>query len=127
MTRWVLAAGAADDLDRLVALLLEQTPEDAMQMVDPITDALNILQRHPRIGRPHEAGLRELVISRGKTGYLASYEYDEVADLVIVLAVRHQREEDYHQAPSSSVARAERFTGLTHHSLHDMPHTSRPA
>ncbi len=40
--------------------------------------------------------MRELVISRGKTGYLALDEYDEVADLVIVLAVRHQREQDYH-------------------------------
>jgi plasmid stabilization system protein ParE len=37
-----------------------------------------------------------LVISRGRTGYLAMYEYDEAADLVIVLAVRHQREQDYH-------------------------------
>jgi len=79
-----------------VAFLLERFPEDAVPTVDLVTDALNILQHHPRIGRPREAGLRELVISRGKTGYLALYEYDEVADLVIVLAVRYQREEDYH-------------------------------
>ncbi len=51
---------------------------------------------HPRIGRPLDAGLRELVISRGKTGYLALHEHDEAADLAIVLAVCHQREEDYH-------------------------------
>jgi plasmid stabilization system protein ParE len=43
-----------------------------------------------------EFALRELVISRGRTGYLALYEYDEPSDLVIVLAVRHQREQDYH-------------------------------
>lgn len=31
-----------------------------------------------------------------KTGYLALYEYDELADLVVVvLTVRHQREQDY--------------------------------
>lgn len=96
MTRWVLAAAAADDLDRLVGFLLERTPENAVRTVDLITDALNILVHHPRIGRPLDAGLRELVISRGKTGYIALYEYDEAADLVIVLAVRHQREEDYH-------------------------------
>ena len=42
------------------------------------------------------AALRELVISRGRTGYLALYAYDEVADLVTVLAVLHQREQDYH-------------------------------
>jgi len=96
MTRWVLAAAAAEDLERLVEFLLERFPEDAVQTVDVITDALNILQHHPRIGRPLGAALRELVISRGRTGYLALYEYDEVADLVIVLAVRHQREQDYH-------------------------------
>ena len=96
MTRWVFAAAAAEDLERLVEFLLDRFPEDAIQTVDLITDALNILQQHPRIGRPLEAGLRELVISRGRTGYLALYEYDERSDLVIVLAVRHQREQDYY-------------------------------
>jgi len=96
MTRWVFAAAAAEDLERLVEFLHERFPEDAIQTVDIITDALNILQRHPRIGCPLEAALRELVISRGRTGYLALYEYDEVSDLVIVLAVRHQREQGYH-------------------------------
>lgn len=96
MTRWVFAAAAAEDLERLVEFLHERFPEDAIQTVDIITDALNILQRHPRIGRPLEAALRELVISRARTGYLALYEYDEVSDLVIVLAVRHQREQGYH-------------------------------
>ena len=95
MTGWVFAAAAAEDLERLVEFLLERFPEDAIRTVDLITDALNILEQHPRIGRPLEAGLRELVISRGRTGYLALYEYDEPSDLVIVLAVRHQREQDY--------------------------------
>ncbi len=96
MTRWVLAADAAEDLERLVEFLQSRFPEDAVQTVDLITDALEILEEHPRMGRPLEAALRELVISRGRTGYLALYEYDEVSDLVIVLAVRHQREQDYH-------------------------------
>ena len=96
MTRWVFAAAAAEDLERLVEFLLERSPEDATQTVDLITGVLNILEQHPRIGRPVEAGLRELVISRGRTGYLALYEYDEPSDLVVVLAVRHQRERDYH-------------------------------
>ena len=96
MTGWVFAAAAAEDLERLVEFLLERFPEDAIRTVDLITDALNILEQHPRIGRPLEAALRELVISRGRTGYLALYEYDEPSDLVIVLSVRHQREQDYH-------------------------------
>jgi plasmid stabilization system protein ParE len=85
----VLAEAAADDLERLVEFLLERFPEDVVQTVDLITNALNILQQHPRIGRRREAALRELVISRGRTGYLAMDEYDEAADMLIVLAVRH--------------------------------------
>ena len=95
MTRWVLSIEAADDLDRLVDFLLVTHPLDAARTNDLITDALCILERHPMIGRPIEQGLRELVISRGNSGYLAMYQYDESADLVIVLAVRHQREQGY--------------------------------
>lgn len=96
MTRWVLSTDAADDLDQLVDFLLAKLPYDAIQTVDLIMEALAILEQHPKMGRPVEQGLRELVISRGKTGYLALYQFDETADMVVVLAVRHQREQDYH-------------------------------
>ncbi len=95
MTRWVISIEAANDLDRLVDFLLVTHPQDAAKTNDLITDALCILERHPMIGRPIEQGLRELVISRGSSGYLALYEYDDSADVVIVLAVRHQREQSY--------------------------------
>ncbi len=95
MTRWVLSIEAANDLDRLVDFLLATQPLAAARTNDLITDALCILERHPMIGHPIEQGLRELVISRGNSGYLALYQYDESADVVIVLAVRHQREQGY--------------------------------
>jgi hypothetical protein len=44
------------------------------------------------IGRPVEAGLRELLISRGRSGYVALYRYDPAADTAVVLAIRRQRE-----------------------------------
>ena len=96
MTRWLLSIEAANDLDRLVDFLLATQPLEAVRTNDLITDALCILERHPMIGRPIEQGLRELVISRGNSGYVALYQYDESADVVIVLAVRHQREQGYH-------------------------------
>ena len=96
MTTWSLSLDAADDLDRLVDFLLQDWPESAVATVDLIVDALAVLALHPKIGRPIEQGLRELVISRGKSGYLALYDYDEQADMVLVLAVRHQREQGYH-------------------------------
>ena len=96
MARWVLSEAAAQDLEGLTDFLLSELPHEASRTVDLIVDALGILEQHPRIGRPLQHGLREMVISRGKTGYLALHEYDEASDLVLVLAVRHQREQDNH-------------------------------
>jgi plasmid stabilization system protein ParE len=39
--------------------------------------------------------LRELVISFGGAGYVALFEIED-NETVTVLAVRHQREDDYH-------------------------------
>ena len=95
MTRWLLSPEAGDDLERLTQFLLDTAPEHAPATVDLVLKALEILQWHPKVGRPIGAGLRELVISRGASGYLALYRYDELVDLVLVLRVRHQRELDY--------------------------------
>lgn len=96
MTRWLLAPEAADDLERLVNFLMETAPDAAVHTADLVLDALGILEQHPCIGRPLSEGLRELVISRGRSGYLALYSYDTTADVALVLAIRHQREQDYH-------------------------------
>lgn len=95
-TRWLLEPEAVTDLERLTEFLLESAPEAALDTVDIVLDGLSILAQHPLVGRPLPGGLRELVISRGRTGYLALYRYDAQADLALVLAVRHQRESDYH-------------------------------
>jgi plasmid stabilization system protein ParE len=96
MTRFAYSPEAAHDLEQLVDFLLQHDATAAIKTIDIITDAIALLTQHPLIGRPVEHGLRELVISRGKAGYLALYEFDEPHDVVIVLAVRHQREQDYH-------------------------------
>jgi plasmid stabilization system protein ParE len=74
---------------------LERLEEAAPGASELIERAVTVLDEHPLIGRKVELGLRELVISRGKTGYLALYDYDELHDDVTVLALRHQREIDY--------------------------------
>ena len=96
MTRHLLSNDAAEDLSQLVDFLLKKHPEDVVTTIDIVLDAIKILDAHPLIGRPVEQGLRELVISRGKTGYIALYDYDEATDLVVVHAIRHQRERGYH-------------------------------
>lgn len=95
MSRWLLTPEAADDLERLTDFLLASHPEHALATVDVVLNALKILENHPQIGRPLGHGLRELVISRGSTGYLALYQFDESYDVVVVLRVRHQREVTY--------------------------------
>jgi len=44
------------------------------------------------IGRRVSGELREVVISRGRTGYVALYQHYPASDRVIVRAIRHQRE-----------------------------------
>lgn len=92
MPRVAYAPGALRDLERLRDFLAEHGTDVALAAAQAITDAVSTLERHPLIGRPVENGLRELVISRGRTGYVALYDYLEIIDTVVVLAVRHQRE-----------------------------------
>jgi plasmid stabilization system protein ParE len=48
-----------------------------------------------RKAAPDNTFLRELIIAFGASGYVALFEIDD-ANTVTVLAVRHQREDDYH-------------------------------
>jgi len=89
------APRALADLERLCDFLAESDPHAASQTTDLILDAVAILERHPLMGRRAEADLRELVISRGKSGYVALYRYDGERDRVLLLAFRHQREAGY--------------------------------
>lgn len=86
---------ALADLERLIDFLVEVDPVAAASTVDLIAEAVGLLIRHPLIGRPVEYGLRELVISRGRTGYVALYSVEDEHDAVLILAIRHQREAGY--------------------------------
>lgn len=95
MARLIYAEQALADLVRLTDFLIEQDTAAALATLDLIEEALAILRRHPYIGRQLDDDLVELVISRGKTGYVALYSFEEVDDAVLVLAIRHQREAGY--------------------------------
>ncbi len=86
---------ALEDLERLTDFLLETEPAAALETVELISEAVLILENHPMVGRPAEHDMRELVISRGRTGYLTLYSYEEERDTVLILAIRHQREAGY--------------------------------
>jgi plasmid stabilization system protein ParE len=89
-----LAPPAVRDLERLAAFLREDNAAAAAATVHTLFDGLRVLEKHPLIGRSLVRGRRELVIYRGRAGYLAQYHYDAVADEVLILAIRHQREID---------------------------------
>jgi plasmid stabilization system protein ParE len=67
-------------------------PQGAASTRDIIFSAVEVLARHPYIGRKVERGLRELVISRGRTGYLALYQFAPASSEVVIHTLRHQLE-----------------------------------
>jgi plasmid stabilization system protein ParE len=88
----VYSRHAFADLERLANFLIKDAPQAAVTAIDVIRDGIDILERHPFVGRSCEGGLRELLISYGKSGYVALYSYEQSQDVVLVLAIRHQRE-----------------------------------
>ena len=86
------APQAFEDFERIHDFHAATDAALARTQVELITEAGGVLVRHPMIGRSVKHGLRELVISRGKSGYVALYRYRPEADSVLVLRIRHQRE-----------------------------------
>ncbi len=91
---------AEDDLVRLYDFLLQFDLDIADRALRVIKDAFRLLEQFPFSCRKAANGLhgpriRELLISFGPSGYVALFEIDN-ATTVTILAVRHQREEDYH-------------------------------
>ncbi len=95
MTELVYTEQALVDLEGLSVFLLETDPQAAQVTTALIFEALEILVQHPEIGRKVHFGQRELVISKGRTGYLALYRFLPHIDRILVLALRHQRESGY--------------------------------
>lgn len=92
MTKIEYSTGMLTDIERMVNFLMEYDLLAALNTFDIINDGLQLLKRHPEIGRLVGDEKRELVISRGNTGYIAIYTFDKLQNVVVVLAVKHQRE-----------------------------------
>jgi len=99
-----LTRDAEADLDRLFDFVIErELARDggdltlAEQAVAALRAGMATLKSSPFTCR--KAGqspfLRELVIPFGRSGYVALFEIEDASNVVVV-AVRHQREDDYH-------------------------------
>ncbi|HEY3807470.1 MAG TPA: type II toxin-antitoxin system RelE/ParE family toxin [Kofleriaceae bacterium] len=95
MPRIALAAGVVGDFDRILDHLEAHEVADAPSRINAIIEAIQVLETSPYIGRPADEDRRELIIGRGSRGYVALYRYVTELDIVIVLAVRSQREAGY--------------------------------
>lgn len=95
MAEIVYSPNAIANIERAFEYLAERDPRSALAAASAIRTAVEVLTQHPLIGRPVEGNLRELVISFGRTGYVALYRFVPSENRVRVLAIRHQRELDY--------------------------------
>ena len=83
---------------RFAEFYREQAPHIISEAIGSILDAIGTLAHNPLIGRPYPLdgyNFRELVIGFGASGYLALYAYDDKADTIDILAIRHQKELKY--------------------------------
>ena len=62
-----------------------------------VRPAFEVLADHPLLGRAAEDGRREIVLSRGRYGYIAKCRWMPADDVVLILAVRHQLEAGYRE------------------------------
>ena len=99
MSYRVRYTGAARrDLRRLYGFLLDQDVRAARRARNAIAKSIELLREFPftcRKASPENPFLRELVVPFGAAGYVALFEIEN-NDTVTILAVRHQREDDYH-------------------------------
>lgn len=88
---------AREDLHRLYAFLLERDLQAAARAREAIAKSIEFLQEFPftcRKAVPGNPFLREMVIPFGAAGYVALFEIEN-NETITILAIRHQREEDY--------------------------------
>ena len=92
---------AENDLVRLYEFMLARDQTDwalAERALEAIRNAIRSLESMPysfRKATPTNPFLREMLIPFRASGYVALYEIDH-EETVTILALRHQREDDYH-------------------------------
>jgi len=99
-----LTVDAAEDLERLFDFVLQRELQGhsgdldlADRALQAIKDGMATLRTSPFTCRKAGSSpfLRELVIPFGRSGYVALFEIID-SETVVVAAVRHQLEDDYH-------------------------------
>ena len=95
MPQVVVSPQAVKQLERLLEFLGKEDPAAVDSAWQAILSGISVLGDHPLIGRHLAGELRELLVSFGRTGYVALYRFMPVTSEVQVLGFRHQRELHY--------------------------------
>jgi plasmid stabilization system protein ParE len=93
-----LADRARDNITRLYSHLLRRDKHAAKQAYRAIEKGIAALADFPMSCRKIDADnpfLREFLIPFGSSGYVILFEIEN-AEKVTILAIRHQREDDYY-------------------------------
>jgi plasmid stabilization system protein ParE len=102
--RVLFSEAAARDLEQLFDFALQRELDSETgdldvpaKVLQAIKDGLSFLTSSPFACRKvgGSAFVRELIIAFGRTGYVALFEIVD-SHTVIIGAIRHQREDDYH-------------------------------
>ena len=93
------SASALQDLEQLYNYLLVKDIDSAELALDRIKSSTTLLAQFPLASRAlnNHQTLRELLIPFGASGYVLLFRIKDRQALTI-LAVRHQKEQDYYQS-----------------------------
>jgi plasmid stabilization system protein ParE len=92
----VWSPSALLDVQRLYRFLAPKNLDSAKREVNAIRQGVKVLGQQPSVGRPIEDmpdEFREWIIDFGDSGYAARYRI--AANVVTILAVRHQKETSF--------------------------------
>lgn len=87
-----LAPAVLEDFERILEHLKYYDVAAPDTRLEEIITAVSILETSPLIGRPISNDKRELVIGQDSKGYIVQYHYHAEVKIVLVLAIRSQRE-----------------------------------
>ena len=91
MATVVYSARALSDIETALSRL-GADPDTGLRATTAICSGIANLAEHPLLGRRVEGELRELIVSRGATGYVALYRFLIAEDEVRVLTLISQRD-----------------------------------
>jgi toxin ParE1/3/4 len=89
------AEGVGQDFARIADHLRPYEVADIEVRIAEIAAGFGFLKQHPEIGRRIGARYRELVLGEDSRGYLGKYLYLRESELILVTAIRSQRELRY--------------------------------